>query len=134
MDRRAFLTGLTGAATGAVGGCVGTDEGVGPPQDDDGDCPREYGIFVSLHPSVPADTEILAAEEDGLLGLEEFSNVLAEANDAYEDGMEDDLDEPEPLAEGMDTGELDDELNNSEAYVEYKSTIYYVNTHVELQC
>ena len=134
MDRRVFLTGLGGAVTVAVSGCVGDYEGNRSPEDDHGDCPRGYGIFVGLRPDIPEDAVILGAEEDGLLELEEFSEALVAASNTYEDGMEDKPDESEPLANGMDTGELDDELDNSEAYVEYKNTIYYVYTHVTLQC
>ncbi len=133
MDRRAFLTGFAGVAVLFVG-CLDNDDGAGPPEDDRGDCPEGYGIFVSLRPDIPEDVAIIDAEDEGLLELEEFAEVLSDASDAYEDGMEDDIDEPKSLAEGMDMGELESELDNSDAYVQYNNTTFYVDTHVQLQC
>lgn len=144
MDRRAFLettaTTTLGAGTAVLtgvglAGCLEeTEEGVGPPEDDHGDCPEQYGIFVGLPESVPSDADVLDAEAAGMTDLEATAATLDVAHDEYDDGMEDEIDEYEHLAEGMDDGELAAELPDREAYVTYRNVTFRVSTHVELQC
>lgn len=145
MDRRGFLDRATATTLGAgtaivtgVGltGCLeeSGEEGVGPPEDDHGDCPEQYGVFVGLPESVPADADVLDAEAAGLTDLEATAETLAVAHDEYDDGMEDEIEEYEHLAEGMDDGELANVLPEQEAYVTYENVTFRLSTHVELQC
>ncbi|ARS89137.1 hypothetical protein [Natrarchaeobaculum aegyptiacum] len=144
MNRRPFLEAAATATFGAgtavltgvgLAGCLEEgEEDVGPPEDDHGDCPEQYGIFVGLPESVPPDADVLDAEAAGVTDLEATAETLAVAHDEYDDGMEDEIDEYEHLAEGIDGGELADELPEQEAYVTYRNVTFRVSTHVELQC
>ncbi|OIB58605.1 hypothetical protein [Natrialba sp. SSL1] len=142
MNRRRVL-GAIGTAGILLAGCLGAaDESQDPATGEEAtttspesDLSRPESstpiLQVSINADVPDDIDPIDAVDAGLTEHEQVAAVLAEASDAYEAGMEDDLGEPgfqvlASVSGGFDPDELPAVLESGAEYVTYEDVVYFV--------
>lgn len=146
MNRRRVL-GAVGATIALLAGCLSASDDPGESSDGEAKSTQsaesdqhesaESHLQVSVEEHVPDEIDPVDAVDAGLTETDRIAAALDEASDAYEVGMEDDLDERGHRILASVSGDLDgipDELESEMLYVEYEGVVYllsYIRISIE---